>query len=368
LLWISARSTSFKQAQLLYMPALLVGAALAAVSWMPELSLSSVVCLVPISGLSLAIRDLLHEQLSLFWLTLTVLASLASTGLFLYWVVDSLQLDREAPGDDRPSEQMRQQLGQDVLWYFAAAAALMVVLPGNFPSLSGLRGQVALNQGMMLLLSLSLLKFYRQPLASSLRWRNTHWRNWLICLVAAPLVHVCANSVAIVSSWMLPMSEEMVRQMTELLIPEKTSQLELLLLIAASPALCEELAFRGTILHSLQKPADLRRPTWATCLAVGLVFGAFHFSLQRLLPTAVIGVLLTFVALRTGSIWPCMWLHLVNNSLALLLHSQHLDYTQFPAWTWLAAWALLLFLLRGLTQGFPCHSGEHAEVEKTVEA
>ncbi len=348
LLWISARSSTFKQAQLLYMPGLLVTGALAAVSWMQALPLGSAVVLVPISGLSLALRDCLLNDLSL-WVVLAAGVSLFWTLVVLRSVVASLTLDLlDKPHSDVPVEQMRRSLGADIFWYYALAGALMVVVPGNVPALSGLRGQVALIQTTMVLLPILLLRAYRQPLGPSLRWRNTTPGNWAICLLAAPLMHLCANSVAIISSWLLPMSEESVRQMTQLLLPKDASQGELFFLIAVCPAFCEEMAFRGGLLHAVQKPTDRLRPSWATCLVVGLTFGAFHFSVQRILPTAVIGSLLTYVALKTGSIWPCMVLHLVNNALALLLSSMDVDYTLLPGWSWIAAWILLLYLLKRL--------------------
>jgi sodium transport system permease protein len=361
LLWISVRSSSFKQAQLLYMPALLVAAFLAAVSWMQELPLASILLAFPISGLSLALRDTLLQNGSALWVTLACIASLLWTTLTLHTVARSLQLDvGEPPRGDDPTDQFRQSLGQDIGWVYALIGAVMVVLPGNYPVLSGLRGQVLLNQGMMLLIPLLLLKVYRQPWRRALRWQGMSAWNWGAVIVAAPLVHLCANSVAIISSWLLPMPEDMVRQMTELLLPAGASVAELLLLIAVSPAICEEIAFRGVLLHAVQTPPDRVRPRMRTCAIVGLAFGAIHFSLQRLLPTTVIGFILTWVALRTGSIFPCMLLHFVNNALAVLLHPLHLDYTQLPGWTWLICWILLCYLLSRLrSKGFPQRSEEN---------
>jgi membrane protease YdiL (CAAX protease family) len=50
---------------------------------------------------------------------------------------------------------------------------------------------------------------------------------------------------------------------------------------------------------------------------VGLTFGFFHFSLFRIVPTAVIGVIITAVALMTGSIFPGIVMHMGNNAFAI---------------------------------------------------
>ncbi|MBS2040136.1 CPBP family intramembrane metalloprotease [bacterium] len=368
LLWISAQSSTFKQAQLLYMPGLLVTGGLAAAGWMQALPLASIMVVVPISGLALSVRDCILQDFSP-WLILAALAGVGWTWLILRGVSRQLALDLlDKPHSDIPQEQMRRSLAGDILWYYALAAALMVVIPGNIPSLAGLRGQVGLIQTTMLLMPMALLHLYRQPIKSSLRWRNTSLSNWTICVLAAPLMHLCANSVGIISSWLVPMSEESVRQMTQLLLPKDASQTELFFLVAVCPAICEEIAFRGGLLHALQQPLDKIRPSWRTCLMVGVAFGVFHFTLQRILPTAVIGILLTYVALATDSIWPCMLLHLVNNALAVLLSSSEIDYTNLPGWGWIACWAILLYLLKRLQPtGSLAGKREHYEEVKVSE-
>lgn len=47
-----------------------------------------------------------------------------------------------------------------------------------------------------------------------------------------------------------------------------------------------------------------------------LVFGVFHVSLFRIIPTGFLGVVLALVVLRTGSIFPAMLWHFLNNFLA----------------------------------------------------
>jgi hypothetical protein len=46
----------------------------------------------------------------------------------------------------------------------------------------------------------------------------------------------------------------------------------------------------------------------------GLLFGVFHLELSRILPIALLGVLLSLVALESGSILPAMLAHFLNNA------------------------------------------------------
>jgi hypothetical protein len=48
------------------------------------------------------------------------------------------------------------------------------------------------------------------------------------------------------------------------------------------------------------------------------VFGFFHFALFRLVPTAFLGTLLAAVTVMTGSIFPSMLWHAVNNGVTVV--------------------------------------------------
>lgn len=90
-----------------------------------------------------------------------------------------------------------------------------------------------------------------------------------------------------------------------------------LLIFAVSPGICEELIFRGVLLSALKEKLS---PVWAIA-SVALAFGIFHLYLFRILPTALLGVYLTYVVYRTGSIYLSMIAHTFNNGFALMLIS-----------------------------------------------
>ena len=79
--------------------------------------------------------------------------------------------------------------------------------------------------------------------------------------------------------------------------------------------ICEELLFRGFIFTALR---NLRGP-WLAAVMTGLLFGAVHaFSapVEYLLPLAALGFALCLLYRATGSIYPCIAAHAVNNSIA----------------------------------------------------
>jgi sodium transport system permease protein len=101
-----------------------------------------------------------------------------------------------------------------------------------------------------------------------------------------------------------------------------------LFLMAVTPAVCEEALFRGPILRGL---ATRFRPLGAA-VATGVLFGLYHVDVWRLIPTGLLGVVLSLVALSTRSIIPAMLTHFVNNAcLVVLAHMGADDAAALPA-------------------------------------
>lgn len=74
------------------------------------------------------------------------------------------------------------------------------------------------------------------------------------------------------------------------------------------PAFCEEFLFRGAILTNC-----LPFGRGNAILISALLFGLMHQNAEQILYAFAAGILLGVVYERTGSIWNCTFLHLVNN-------------------------------------------------------
>jgi membrane protease YdiL (CAAX protease family) len=78
---------------------------------------------------------------------------------------------------------------------------------------------------------------------------------------------------------------------------------------------CEELLFRGFIFTALCN----WRGAWPAALITGVAFGAVHVGSAPavdLVPLTVLGVALCWLYRATGSLYPCVAAHSLNNSLA----------------------------------------------------
>ena len=120
-----------------------------------------------------------------------------------------------------------------------------------------------------------------------------------------------------------------------------TRQSTALLVLAAAltcvlAPICEEFLFRGFIFTALRNWRGL----WPAALITGLLFGAVHAGsapAADLVPLAVLGFLLCLVYAYTGSLYPCIALHSLNNSIA---------FASLEGWS---VGAALLLLLGALT-------------------
>lgn len=138
----------------------------------------------------------------------------------------------------------------------------------------------------------------------------------LILLVGATQV---AWFLAWLQSLVAPVPVEYLEMLSEMVTADSVPRfLWLLLLVALTPAVAEEVLFRGVLLSGLRS----RVSPMAAVVLSGLIFGLFHIAPEtgfRILPTAWLGVVLAWVVVVTGSLPLAVFLHFINNGAILTL-------------------------------------------------
>jgi membrane protease YdiL (CAAX protease family) len=91
------------------------------------------------------------------------------------------------------------------------------------------------------------------------------------------------------------------------------------LMIVLLAPIAEELFFRGFVFAGLRTRWSL----WPAAITSGLIFGSVHAptGITTVVPLAVLGFALCWLYDRTGSLWPCVIAHMINNGLALAVVS-----------------------------------------------
>ncbi|MCA9652188.1 MAG: CPBP family intramembrane metalloprotease [Myxococcales bacterium] len=88
-----------------------------------------------------------------------------------------------------------------------------------------------------------------------------------------------------------------------------------LLANALQPAVVEELAFRGVIFGALERVMEPR----TVVVVTALMFTVLHLAMLGFVFLVAMGLLLGWLRLRSGSLYPAMWLHLCHNAVMLVL-------------------------------------------------
>lgn len=122
----------------------------------------------------------------------------------------------------------------------------------------------------------------------------------------------------------LPFGQDALRSMKELFDMLEASTLRLVtaysmtefiaivIVIAVTPAICEEFLFRGFVLSNFEKVTKRT----AAIFFSGLLFALFHFHPFNLIPLAVLGIYLSFTVYHSGSIFTAIVCHFINNFIS----------------------------------------------------
>jgi len=88
-----------------------------------------------------------------------------------------------------------------------------------------------------------------------------------------------------------------------------------LFLVALTPAICEEVAFRGVLQSQLSKAfKNHHLGIWATAI----IFSTIHFQFLGFLPRMVLGAIFGYLLVHSGGILACIIAHFINNALGVI--------------------------------------------------
>ena len=336
-LGIALRSRSFKEAQTTLTPVYLLVMVPALLPVFPGIGFTVALAAVPVAGLGIFFRELMAGSPALA----PSMVAVATTGLWAWAALAfaSASFGREdvlfGVGDSHVEsggglrERLRRLLGPvsatpsaaQAIGFIAAVAVLFFYMGFPLQAGWGERG-LLLSEWLLLLLPAFLFVrlagfdfletfSFRRPESSQLAGAL------LLIAGAMPLGWFLAWA----QGFVLPVPWDMLEGLEDLITAESPSRLLwLLALLALTPAICEEVVFRGVLL------AGIRGRGSAVRIAVfnGLVFGAFHISFEsafRFLPTAWLGFILAWAVLSTRSIWVGVLMHFVNNGSIVLMAS-----------------------------------------------
>ncbi len=86
-----------------------------------------------------------------------------------------------------------------------------------------------------------------------------------------------------------------------------------IVVLAVLPAICEELIFRGVVLSGLRKNFSEK----LALVLSALMFAFMHGNLQQLIYPFLLGLILGWIVMRTGSVFSSMLVHFISNAIVI---------------------------------------------------
>ena len=350
LLLVSGRSKTYKEAQLLFAPVMLVSLAIAAIPVLPGVALRSAIVVVPIANLGVAAREILTGHYDWPLIAAAWAVTAAAAALLARASVRTLSAEKLITASDIDAADLT---GGPTLFprrvgrWFAVLWALLLVWQLNIGG--GIDGRllIVINMAIFGAAAWLMIARYRLPVRETLSLRAPPPAAWLGVLVGAPAGLVLADGVVRLASLAMPIPEAWIEAMAETLGAD-IPVWQMLFFFAVLPGIFEEIAFRGVLLHGLRNrlgPVQL-------VLVAGIAFGFFHVDLFRIPPTSLLGVLLVIAVIRSGSIYPAMAWHALHNALALgSARVEQIGLPDQPTWWHYVLAALAILLAFRLMQG-----------------
>jgi sodium transport system permease protein len=330
---IASFAKSSKEGQYYLLPLLMLSLPLMMLSLLPTAQLSLGTSLIPLTGLMLLVRVAIEGRIMEAITLVPVVAAVTglSCHLAIQWAVAQFQNENVL---FRESEQVslfasvrnirRNRVATPTMTHAFFGGFLFLVIRfgastfATAPSTWGGFARMLLTTQLLYIalpaLLLTFLFTNKRLKTLALESRPIWWT-----IPAAALAACCLHPAAI---WLhhgiaqvYPTNQATMEQLQPLqMILQNAPLIQVLLVIALVPAVCEELAFRGFLLTGFRrKGGDM-----TAILLASVFFGVTHGMLQQSIFAAVIGVVIGIIAIRTGSILPGIAFHFTNNAIVVI--------------------------------------------------
>lgn len=231
------------------------------------------------------------------------------------YIFDDLP-DQRQETDSSPKPQRRWDGGHSLL-FFVLSALVSLLAALALVGVSGFYASVIVSEvAVFALIPFLLRQFFDTGWSTWTRRPEVGWTFWMWCLAAVVSFAVVQSNLPVLLDRIWPIPQEQFEFFRKNLAAGSVLEFLMLLGVAAIvPGICEELAFRGLIQTGLRRSFGTNHAIiWG-----GAMFALLHLNPWNFVGLWTFGALLGYLRERTGSIYPSIVAHIVNNSLALVM-------------------------------------------------
>lgn len=339
---VASLARNFKEAQTFLAPVQIVTTVPAMAAFLPGTSLTYATALIPISNVTLLLKDAisgtLHAGPAILTLVVTALLGAVTLSMAarlfdserilfaaegprgprsLRELIKVIRRPRDAglstavvpdlPGQDSP-------LGAgEALGIFGVTAALWFFL-GPEAQAFGVPGFI-LGQVFILVVPAVVYAVVKQAdVRATLGLRRPEPGTLAGAILVGASAWVVSWGIGAFQEAIAPVPREQAEAMRQALEAMARTPVTLLVTVALVPAICEEILCRGMLARAL-RPAGI---VFAAAMAA-VAFAALHGSMYRFFPQLVLGLSLGLITLRARSVIPAIVIHLMHNGILLVM-------------------------------------------------
>lgn len=319
---ITSLAKSYKEANNYITPLMLVVMLTGYIGFIPNIELTHTMALVPVANICLMIKNLLLFKVE-YKLVAVVLVSNV-----LYAIVAVLILSRIYDSENVLFDEGKFSLKlferrsnmkkggvptTGDAWFMVVFVMFAYLYLGSVLEMKYGFGGIFGIQMIIFVLPLLYVLYTKRSILQTYSFRKTKFMNFVAALFmgcGTMLIGIILTSFV---SMLFPTEAEMV---SSGLMNELMSDNELLTfaVVALTPAVCEEMLFRGFLFSAFRG----RYKIVVSVLLTAVIFGVYHMSIVRFFTTALLGAALAVIVYYSDSIFPAMVMHAINNGIAVL--------------------------------------------------
>ncbi len=319
---VTSFAKSYKEAHNYITPLMLVVMFVGYIGFIPNLELTQAMAMLPVANICLLIKNMLVFKVDYGMIAVVLISNVAYAVvaiLFLSKIYDSEAiLFSEQKGSLQLFEKRSNLRKGGVptvsdVWLVVAVTILLVLYVGSLLQVKyGLAGLFG-TQLILLLVPLALVLYTKKDVRQTYGFTGTGAAGFLGGSLLITGLYPINSMLASGLTQLFPGSAGNVETVFSGILGD--SALVSLLVIALAPAICEEMLFRGLILHALKTRYKIASAIFITAA----LFGFYHMSLVKFIPTGLLGLALCYVVWRTGSIYPAILMHFLNNAYSVII-------------------------------------------------
>lgn len=317
---VTSFAKSYKEANNYITPLMLVVMFVGYVGFIPNLELTRTMAMVPVANICLLIKNIMVFKIDYSAIAVVLLSNVAYAVIAILFLSKIYDSEAILFSDAKAGLQLferRENLKKggvptvSDVWFVVALTMLLILYAGSMLQVQfGLAGVFG-TQMIILLVPLFMVIYTKRDFRQTYGFGGTAAVGYLAAVLLIVGLYLINIVVSTGLMGLFPDSAKNVQTtFSEIL---GGNALAGLFVIAAAPAVCEEMLFRGVILHSLKAKYRVS----SAILITAALFGIFHMSLVKFIPTGLLGLALCIVVWWTDSIYPAMLMHFINNAISV---------------------------------------------------